>query len=56
MKLKQVSYRRLWNTGNYENETVELIAEIEPDEDAQIVLDKLRQQAAEWFQTRGHAR
>lgn len=43
MQLKQVTYARVINTGNYENERIELTAAINEDESVVDVLDNLRQ-------------
>ncbi len=47
MALKQITYKRLVNLGNFENETIELVADIEIGEDgrperAKEVFDKLK--------------
>lgn len=41
MNIERITYRRLVNTGNYENETVELTAIVEEHEDAIDVFDRL---------------
>ena len=52
MKAKQVSYRRLWNLGNYENIAVELVANVTEDEAAETVLDQLEAEATTWYAMR----
>ncbi len=53
MKIKQVSYRRLWNLGNYENVTVELVADVTENETAEIVLNQLADEAMAWRRNTG---
>jgi len=50
MNVKQVSYKRTFNLGNYENIAVELVAEIQDGESPDQVLDELAKQTIEWKQ------
>lgn len=50
MIVKQVSYKRTFNLGNYENVAIELTAEIQNGEAVDQVLDELAKQAVEWKQ------
>ena len=43
MRISRVVYRRIKNLGNYENEAVEWIAEVNEGEDPQEVTAKLKQ-------------
>ncbi len=53
MKITQVSYKRTFNLGNYENVAIELIAEVQADETTDQVLDQLAKEAIEWKQKQG---
>lgn len=46
MKITQVTYRRVYNLGNYETMHVEMTATIEPTETAQDAVKKLAEEAA----------
>lgn len=52
MKIKQVSYRRLWNLGNYENVAIELAADVATDEMVDEVLHLLEGEAVAWYKNR----
>ena len=41
MKIIEIRYRELVNTGNYENITVELAASLEPNDDVELCTAKL---------------
>lgn len=43
MDLIRIHYARLRNLGNYENERVELEAQLAPDEDAHVAYEHLRE-------------
>ena len=53
MTIKQVHYRRLWNLGNYENISVELVADIGEDDPVAAALDTLATEAMMWKTMRG---
>ena len=42
MKIKRICYRRKFNLGNYENEDIEFIADVDEDEDPEQAFKKLR--------------
>lgn len=46
MIVRTVTYERLHNLGNYENERVILVAEITEGEDVEVVFDALSEQAS----------
>lgn len=46
--IKEVSYRRIFNLGNYESAQVELRAAISDSEDPKAVIDQLANEAKEW--------
>jgi len=48
VKITQVSYRRVFNLGNYETATVELVAEVQEGEDAIECIDGLALKAHQW--------
>ena len=48
MKITEVTYRRVFNLGNYETLALELTAEINEGEDPQAALDQLAEQAKKW--------
>jgi len=48
MKITQVSYRRVFNLGNYETATVELVAVVQEGEDAIECIDQLALKAHKW--------
>ena len=52
MKIIQVSYRRVFNLGNYETETVEFVAAINDEENPQEVLRDLATEAFAWQRTK----
>lgn len=52
MTIKQVSYRRIYNLGNYESATVEIIADVEKDESPETALDKLIERCKKWRETK----
>ena len=41
MQVTRISYRRLVNTGNYQNETVEMEALVEPGDNVHTATEKL---------------
>lgn len=49
MKITEVSYRRKFNLGNYETLDVELTAEVNEFETAEMILDSLSDQARDWY-------
>ena len=53
MKITAVSYRRLKNLGNYENEAVEATALVEDWEDSAQTLDALRSWVEDQLEIRG---
>lgn len=42
MKIKQITYRRKFNLGDYENEDIELIADLLEDEDIDAAFKELK--------------
>ena len=42
MKIKEISYKRIKNIGNYENESLEVIAQVEDNEDPNKVFENLK--------------
>lgn len=48
MKITQVSFRRVFNLGNYETATVELVAVVNEGEDAKQALNQLVDEALAW--------
>ena len=48
MKITEVSYRRIFNLGNYESVTVALTAAVNDGEESQVVIDALAAEALEW--------
>lgn len=47
MKLTQITYRRLFNTGSYTNESIELSGTLEPNEDTLNAYTQLHKMAEE---------
>lgn len=45
MFITKISYRRTFNLGNYESETIELSADIEIDESVDDAMEKLKVKA-----------
>ena len=56
MQIKRITYRRLWNLGDYENVAVELSADIGEGESIKAALDQLAIEANLWKAKRGAAR
>lgn len=54
MQITQVSYKRIFNLGNYENVAIELVAEVQENENEtpDLVLDELAKEVREWAATR----
>jgi len=52
MKIIQVNFRRVFNLGNYQTATVELVAAVDEDEDAKQVLNQLVDEALAWRKAR----
>ena len=48
MKVTQVSYKRIFNLGNYESATVEIVASINETEKPEDVLDQLITRTKVW--------
>ena len=48
MIITEVSYRRIFNLGNYESVTVALTAAVNDGEEIQEVIDALATEALEW--------
>jgi hypothetical protein len=48
MEIKQVSYKRIFNLGNYESATVEIVAAIDPTEKPEEILDQLITRTKIW--------
>ena len=48
MKVTQISYRRVFNLGNYQTEAVEFVAAVNDEEDPQEVLRNLAAEAFAW--------
>jgi len=48
MRIKQVIFFKTYNTGNYENIRVELVADVDEDEDVHDVLDELKRKSDAW--------
>jgi hypothetical protein len=48
MIIKQVSYKRIFNLGNYESATVEIVADINATEKPEEVLDQLIAKTKVW--------
>jgi len=42
MVITKISYRRTFNLGSYENETIEMTADVDSHESVTEVMDKLR--------------
>ena len=42
MKIKEMSYKRIRNIGNYENESLEVVAQVEEDENPDDVFEELK--------------
>lgn len=42
MNIKTISYRRIKNLGNYENESVEWVADLEEGDDPEEMTNRLR--------------
>jgi len=55
MKVERVTYRRIFNLGNYESATVELAAELTPGEDPKAALDALAAEAKAWRKSKDSA-
>jgi hypothetical protein len=45
MQITQVIYKALFNLGDYSNETIGLVAKLEPDDSPEEAIEALRQQA-----------
>jgi len=56
MKITEVSYRRIFNLGNYESVTVALTAVVNDGEDTQEVIDALAVEAVEWRKRKAQER
>jgi len=48
MKITEVSYRRIFNLGNYESVAVALTAAVNDGEETQTVIDALAAEALKW--------
>ncbi len=48
MKIKEVSLKRIFNLGNYENIQVGFVAAVEEDEDRQKVLKAMNREAKKY--------
>lgn len=48
MQIKEVSYKRIFNLGNYESASVELRASISEMEDPKAAIDELAMEAKAW--------
>ena len=42
MQYKTVSYKRIKNLGNYETATIELFAELEPEDNVEQIIEELK--------------
>lgn len=49
MEINQVTYRRVFNLGNYETETIEVTALVHFSEDAETVYQSLKEWTIEQF-------
>lgn len=52
MKIIQVSYRRVFNLGNYQTEAIEFVAAVNDGENPQEVLRDLATETFAWQQTK----
>lgn len=54
MEIKKITYRRVFNLGNYETVHIELTAEVQAEETPKVVLDALCKEAIEWKKGKEH--
>lgn len=47
MKIKEIRYKRVKNLGNYESETLELLAELNDNNNLMEAIDQLKEDARE---------
>jgi hypothetical protein len=53
MKVTSIEYKRTFNTGNFENVSIALRAEVQEGEVVQDVLNACAAEALLWFKARG---